>query len=235
MHSSHARLRIRVEQEDVAGRLGVAIESVLAEIRGVREVRLNRSARSIIITYDPAILTAEDLLRTIRALTIEHLEATLASSGSRPHDDEPSSWWSLTLSSVAVGLCALTESPFTPWLLAAAALPIFARAGSAIAQRGTLNVDVLDAAATTVLAARKQILTAAAMVWLVSLGDFLRDSTVQQSRRSIEQLFDDQQLTAWVLRDGSKRKVRIDELREGNEVAVYAGGYVPVDGIVIDG
>jgi Cu2+-exporting ATPase len=223
-----------VEQADVE-RFGVAIESALTEIRGVREVRLNRSARSVIITYDPAILTPEDLLRTIRALTIEHLEATLASSGSRPHDDEPSSWWSLTLSSVAVGLCALTEFPLSPWLVAAAALPIFARAGSAIAERGTLNVDVLDAAATTVLAAQGQILTAASMVWLVSLGDFLRDSTVQQSHRSIEQLFDEQRQTAWLLQNGSKRKVRIDELREGNEVAVYAGGYVPVDGVVIEG
>ena len=235
VHDSHGRLRIRVEQQDVFARLGVAIESVLAEIRGVREVRLNRSARSVTITYDPTILTAEHLLRTIRALTVEHLEATLASSGSCPHDDESSSWWSLALSSVAVGLCAFAESPFTPWLLAAAAVPIFARAGRAIAQRGTLNVDVLDAAATTVLAARRQIFTAAAMVWLVSLGDFLRDSTVQQSHRAIEELFDDHRQTAWVMRDGSKRKVRIDELREGDEVVVYAGGYVPVDGIVVDG
>jgi heavy metal translocating P-type ATPase len=234
-HSCHGRLRIRVEQQDVFARLGVTIESVLAEIRGVREVRLNRSAQSVIITYDPAIVTAEHLLRTIRALTVEHLEATIASSGACPRDDESSSWWSLGLSSIAVGLCAFTEFPFTPWLLGAAAVPIFARAGRAIAQRGTLNVDVLDAAATTVLAARRQLLTAAAMVWLVSLGDFLRDSTVQQSHRAIEELFDDHRQTAWVMRDGSKRKVRTDELREGDEVVVYAGGYVPVDGIVVDG
>jgi len=200
VHSSYGRLRIRVEQEDLFARLGVAIETVLAEIHGVRAVRLNRSARSAIITYDPATLTPEHLLRTIRALTVEHLEATLASSGAYAHDDESPSWWSFALSSVAMSLCAFTESAFTPWLLAAAAAPIFARAGRAIAQRGTLNVDVLDAAATTVLAARRQILTAAAMVWLVSLGDFLRDSTVQLSHAAIEELFDDHRQTAWLMR-----------------------------------
>ena len=37
------------------------------------------------------------------------------------------------LSSVAVGLCAFTEFPFTAWLLGTAAVPIFVRAGRAIA------------------------------------------------------------------------------------------------------
>jgi heavy metal translocating P-type ATPase len=235
VHGIRGRVRIRVERQDLLGRLGIPFESFLAEIRGVREVRLNGSARSVVITYDPEILTSEQLLHVIRALPVERLEATLASSGFFRNDDESSSRWFFGLSSAAVSLCAFTESALAPWLLAAAAIPIFARAGQAIAKRGTLNVDVLDAAATTVLAARRQIGTAAVMVWLVSLGDLLRDSTVQRSHRAIEGLFDDHTQTAWVMREGTKGQVRVDDLREGDEVVVYAGEYVPVDGIVVGG
>jgi heavy metal translocating P-type ATPase len=134
-----------------------------------------------------------------------------------------------------VALGFLAESALAPWCLAAAAVPIFRRAFDAIAQRGKLNVDVLDAAATTVLVAQGQVTTAAAMVWLVALGDFIRDITVQQSQRAIAGLFDGKSQSAWVLRDGKKIRVNIDAVQQGDEVVVYPGELIPVDGTILSG
>src|SRR5438105_14548218 len=92
--------------------------------------------------------------------------------------------------STAAALVALGESVFAPWLLAGAAVPVFRRAYEALTRRSKLNVDVLDASATTVLALQGQLGTAAFMVWLISLGDLLRNFTMQQSIRTIEGLYD---------------------------------------------
>jgi cation transport ATPase len=82
------------------------------------------------------------------------------------------------------------------------------------------------AAATTVLVAQGQIPTAAAMVSLVALGDFIRNVTVQHSRRAVEGLLDSRIHSAWVLRDGTKIRVNLEEIREGEEVVVYPGDCV---------
>src|ERR671930_331988 len=94
---------------------------------------------------------------------------------------------------------------------------------------------VLGAAATAVLAVRGSMQTAAAMVWLVSLGDFIRDLTVQQSHRAIEGLFNSKRRAAWVVRDGRKVRVTVEEIREEDEGVVYPGDLIPVDGTVLAG
>jgi hypothetical protein len=42
-----------------------------------------------------------------------------------------------------------------------------------------------------VVVAQGPAVTAAAMMWMVTLGDFIRDITIQHSRRAIEGLLDD--------------------------------------------
>lgn len=144
-------------------------------------------------------------------------------------------WLPLALSSAAVALTVFAEAAIAPWLVAGAAVPIFARAFEAITQRGRLNVDVLDAAATAVLAVQGQIQTAALMVWLVSLGDVIRELTMQRSRRAIEELFDGRTQFAWVVRSGEKMKVHVEEILDGDQVVVYPGDLIPVDGTVVSG
>ncbi len=135
----------------------------------------------------------------------------------------------------AAAFVALGESMVAPWLLAGAAVPVFRRAYDALIRKSTLNVDVLDASATTVLALQGQFGTAAIMVWLISLGDLLRGFTMQRSLRTIEGLYDGKDLFAWVLRDGKKVRVKVEELRPSDEVVVYPGESIPVDGTVTSG
>ncbi len=118
-------------------------------------------------------------------------------------------------------------------LLIGSAWPIFTRAFETLFQQNRLNVDVLDAAATTLLTVQGQWLTAAFMVWLVNLADYIRDSTMEQSRRAISAVLDYQHNHAWVQRGDQKVQVPVDDIQVGETVVVYTGERIPVDGTVV--
>src|SRR5205085_2906913 len=126
-------------------------------------------------------------------------------------------------------------SGLSAWFLAGAAIPVFRRAYNVLFRQSRLNVDVLDASATTLLVSQGQFGTASIMVWLISLGDLLRNLTMQRSVRTIEGLYEGKDLFSWVVRDGKTLRVKVEELRPGEEVVVYPGECIPVDGTVLAG
>jgi Cu2+-exporting ATPase len=236
VHSIPGRIRVRLEAPEVFRDQAESLQAALGERPGVRDVRLNRGCRSVIVTFDRDRTSAEELVAWLEALTPERL-AEQASSRPRAAGQgaDPLLGLPFTLSSVAVAFGVLGESVLTPWLLAGAAVPVFRRAYHALTRKSKLNVDVLDASATTVLALQGQFGTAAVMVWLISLGDLLRNFTMQQSIRTIKGLYDGKATYCWVTRDGTKQRIQVEELRVGDEVVVYPGGSIPVDGKVLSG
>ncbi len=236
VHGIRGRLRVRVDCPQLFHGLSEACASFLRDQLGIQEVRLNPGCQSVILTYDPALRTGDELVSLMQALPLDQLETYQPRQPHRAVQASPAvAWLPLALSSAAMAIGVLAESALTPWLLVGAAVPIFARASEALFQQGKLNVDVLDAAATTVLALQGQVQTAAVMVWLVSLGHVIRDLTMQQSHRAIEALFDGRTQLAWVVRDGEKMRVRVEAIRAGDEVVVYSGELIPVDGMVVTG
>ena len=235
VHTIRGRMRLRLAAPQLFNGLAETVEDVLRDHPAVQGVRLNALAQSLVLTYDATTVEADELVRFVRGFSVEQLKARQHHRPQQSSEPSALSWWPLGLSTAAVALGFLLESPLAPWCLAAAAVPIFRRAFEALAQRAKLNVDVLDAAATTVLMAQGQVTTAAAMVWLVALGDFIRDITMQQSRRAIEGLLDGKIHFAWILRDGKKIRVSAETVQPGDQVVVYPGELIPVDGTVLSG
>ncbi|MER3424715.1 MAG: heavy metal translocating P-type ATPase, partial [Nitrospiraceae bacterium] len=236
LHSIPGRVRIRVESALIFDKLRDPFEAFLRKQPGIRDVSMNSTCRSLVLTFDPAIRTPADLLHLLETLPLDQFKASAmgACQTSRTKDQDSNFWIPLGLSTAAVAL-GLFESVLAPWLLAGAAIPIFRRTYDTLMEKGKLNVDVLDAAATTVLTLQGQIQTATTMVWLVSLGECIRDITMQQSRRAIEGLFDRQADSAWIVRQGRKVQVNVGDIKEGDEVVVYPGELIPVDGTVLRG
>jgi P-type Cu2+ transporter len=236
LHAIRGRLRMRVDLPQIFDGLSGACEAFLRDQPGVQEVRLNPGCRSMTLNCNPDVLKVDDLVALVDEVDVDQLKTYRPRNPPRQVEDSSSmAWLPLALSSVAVALGVLAEAAIAPWLVAGAAVPIFTRAFEAITQRGKLNVDVLDAAATAVLAVQGQIQTAALMVWLVSLGDVIRELTTQHSRRAFEELFDGRTQFAWFVRVGEKIRVPVEEILDGDQVVVYPGDLIPVDGTVVSG
>lgn len=140
-----------------------------------------------------------------------------------------SSWFELSLSSAGVALGLLCE-PLAPVLL-----PLLKRAYAAVAQEGRLTVDVLDASATALLGVQGQFSMATFMVWLINLGDYIRDATVSQTKAAVESVLAYRESSAWVVKGRRKIRVPVSKIGVGDTVIVYPGERIPVDGVVLSG
>jgi Cu2+-exporting ATPase len=191
------------------------------------------ACHSIAITYDESRLDAQ----AIADLVTKHLEsgALCASPARTPAPNgQSSAWlpWGMSTAAMAAGLLG---GPGLALLTLGSSLPVLRRALGSLFWNRRLNVDVLDAAALSVLVARGQFLTGAAMVWLINLGDVIRDITLAKSQRAIESLFAGKCPTAWVVRKGRRCRIPVAKIRRGNLLVVYPGETILADGTVVVG
>lgn len=239
VHAIPGRLRIRVEPAKVFDDGSDDLRALLKDRPGVRDVRLNPRCRSLIVAYDLDVVQADDLLDLLRGFSRQRPSRPPAPPKPRPVPERApafTSGRSLRLSGAALVLGLLRGTSPVPWLVAAAAIPIYKRALAALAREtNRLNVDVLDASAITILALRGRFGTTAVMVGLISAGDLLRDLTRQRSRRAIAGLYGTLTPTAWLLRDGKMARVDAEAVAEGDEVIVYPGECIPADGTILAG
>jgi Cu2+-exporting ATPase len=120
-------------------------------------------------------------------------------------------------------------------LLLASALPMLKRAHRSLSVDGKLNVDVLDASATSLLVIQGNFPMAIFMVWLINVADWVRDLTMMRSKKAIEEILGYQNIEAWVVRDGQKVRVIVAEVQLGETVVTYPGERIAVDGTVLSG
>jgi len=239
VHAIPGRLRIRVEPPEIRTDGSDDLRTLLEGRPGIRDVRLNPRCRSLIVAYDPDVVQADDLLDLLRESSRRRPASPTAPPIPRPAPERvPASTpgRSLRLAGAALVLGLVRGTSPVPWLIAAAAIPIYKRALAALAREtNRLNVDVLDASAITILALRGRSGTTAVMVGLISLGDLLRDLTRQRSRRAIAGLYGTLTPTAWLIRDGITTRVDAEAVAEGDEVVIYPGECIPADGTVLAG
>jgi Cu2+-exporting ATPase len=53
------------------------------------------------------------------------------------------------------------------------------------------------------------------MVWLVNLGDFIRDMTVRQAQAAVKEVLAYRRYPVWVLRNGKKVRLSVDAIQVG--------------------
>ena len=158
-----------------------------------------------------------------------------ADQAQAPTDEAGDELW---YSSAGICLVLLVEplvAPFVPLLLLASALPMLKRAHRSLSEDGKLNVDVLDASATSLLVVQGAFPMAIFMVWLINVADWIRDLTMMRSKKAIEEILGFQNIEAWVVRDGQKIRVSVAEVQLGETVVVYPGERIAVDGTVLSG
>jgi len=240
LHEISGRVRFRIPELRFEQSLIEKLEYYISERDGIDSVRINLYCYSIVIYYSDDQWDSESLEKLLKNISRERLSA-LSVNGSlnkSDPDEEEKSKYDLILSSMAV---------LTGWAIGPPALPvvglfllgssqrIFTRAFDALTRRKKLNVDALDASATLILAFQGQLPTAAFMVWLINLGDYIRSRTMEYSKKAIGSLFEFENRQAWLVTGITKKRISLDEISVGNRIVVYTGEMIPADGVIYSG
>jgi Cu2+-exporting ATPase len=212
----------------------------------VRKIRANPYCATIVIEFDrnrPGIL-ADLMNRLRRARSVEALRATNGNTQALvPVDTAPVHHparlriplvlptVSFILSFFAGSIVLTLNVPLMLWN----ARPIGRRAWRVLRHERRLNVDFLDTLAISVSMLYGHFLTAAIIVWLVRLGDWIRDLTAAKRKRAVGELLEFQTKMAWVLRGGTIHAVPAGLLVAGDTVVAHSGEMIPVDGEILNG
>ncbi|QGM99107.1 heavy metal translocating P-type ATPase [Methylocystis parvus] len=249
-HHMPGRVRVRIPS---LRRDRALSEGVLAWVRGkkgVRSARINYDCASLVVEYERAQEPVFRLaLGQLRLMTLEGLRALTAGDGAGDigrHEAKEllarqqveSRRFPLLAPTISLALAfaphpavRLVNGPLMLWN----AYPIALRAYKVWRNEGRLNVDFLDALAIGASLIQGNYVAGALITWLIKLGDWIRDLTAAGSKRAIGDLLDFRGKTAWILRDGSVVSVSSEDICVGDEVVVYPGEMIPVDGEIIDG
>ncbi|HSV90414.1 MAG TPA: heavy metal translocating P-type ATPase, partial [Nitrospiraceae bacterium] len=240
VHAIPGRVRLRVPALKTSPGLAEPLQRLLRDQPGITEVTVNDWCSSVTVICDPSKWTSDRLcvwLQLLNAAEVASYKSAkeVADQVQAPTDEAGDELW---YSSAGICLVLLIEplaAPFVPLLLLASALPMLKRAHRSLAEDGKLNVDVLDASATSLLVVQGAFPMALFMVWLINVADVIRDLTMMRSKKAIEEILGFQNIEAWVVRDGQKIRVSVAEVQLGETVVVYPGERIAVDGTVLSG
>ncbi len=240
VHAVRGRIRLRVPALKTSPGLVEPLQRLLKDQPGVTDVTVNDWCHSVTVTCDPAVWTPNRLCVWLQLLSAAEVLSYKSAKeavdqAQAPTDEAGNELW---YSSAGICLVFLVEPlvlPLVPLLLLASAMPMLKRAHHSISEDGKLNVDVLDASATTLLVMQGTFPMAIFMVWLINVADWIRDLTMMQSKKAIEEILGYQNIEAWVVRDGQKVRVSVAEVQIGETVVVYPGERIAVDGTVLSG
>jgi len=245
--------RIRLHLPSLCRKRAVA-EAALVWLQaqpGVKGARLNFACASLVIAYDvkfEGVLRA--LLGRLSVMSVAELQQLVGSASQsavavRPttplQPAQQGSLWSstpLTLPTISL-LMAFSADPVV-WalnmpLMLWNAYPIALRAWGVWRRESRLNVDFLDTLAIAASLMHGNPMAGAIVTWLIKLGDWIRDLTAAGQRKAMSELLEFQSKTVWVMREGVVTSIPAAQLAIGDEVVVYPGDLISVDGEIIDG
>lgn len=134
-------------------------------------------------------------------------------------------------------LSSLLEVPafITRVVISMALLPIANRALQTLFGERRLGADALDAASGLILVQERAFLPAALMVFLVGLGELIRDILTANCQSMIAHQLALSRRSAWVIKGKKRVRMPVQELHAGDMLVVYEGELIVVDGIVTAG
>lgn len=245
VHAIPGRFRLHVPQlnwdEDYATRL----EWLTSNIDGVTEARVNSPAKSLIVCYDSAIVSARkvqnNLIACLEEATNTELstEIILADASAETSEIDYAERLGMPVLSLVLSLGAIVGLPIPVWLIAGVILigsvPAFLRAWEGIEEEGELNVDFLDSLAIVLHTFEGRFFPPAFMLGLLESGEVIRDLTARGTARANLDLLDCLGKTARVERNGETIEVELKNVIEGDIVVVFPGDQIPIDGSIATG
>ena len=241
------------------------VEKSVNKVEGVRKAEVNLLANSMTVFYDETICTSQNIMDAVAKAGYGATEATEEIQKREPgeigkeHIGEMkrrlivSLIFAIPLFYIAMGhmmgapMPAFLMNP-TAHLIAQAILvaPIvginykYFTVGISMLFRRSPNMDSLIAVGAIAAICLLYFESAGTILTLVTLGKFFEAKAKGKTGAAIEKLFDMAPKEASVIRtseEGSEyeEKVPLEDIKEGDIIAVKPGEGIPVDGIVLSG
>ena len=241
VHAIEGRVRLRVPALQDRPQLVDPLIQFLLYQSGVTDVSINTWCSSITIHYEPSVWTGDRVCQFLQQQDqseIEGFQGPTVEVIPPPSPADELAGNELWYSTIGLAIGVLIEpiaAPVLPFVLLASGWPMLKRTWHSLTVDKKLNVDVLDASAASLLVAQGNLPMAMFMIFLINIADYIRDLTMMQSKKAIEEVLAYQTNEAWVIRDGQKIRIPVAEVRLSELVVVFPGERITVDGVVQSG
>ena len=237
--------RLQVGGMDCAD-CAVKIERVVRALPGTRAADVNFTAGRMDVRYDPAILSLDQVARTVREAGYE-----VRVEGSPTHNPEMPAFWEknrrlvlTTFSGVAV-LAGFLADAFgagenvvrTLYAVAILAGGYHVARSALVALRTRLTTDINFLITIAVIGAIAigEWTEAASVMFLFSVAELLESYSMDRTRNAIRELMRLAPDQATVRREGQELTLPVQEIRVGEVMVVKPGERLAMDGTVVSG
>ncbi len=253
-HETTGRIRFHCQALQDEIKLASVLCQQLAKLAGIKNVRVNTWCAALIVEFDPAQLTREQLMVFLGKMVLARDNSPIDAPAiiTRPQILQSiynfvspllkflerllSPTVQIVLSGITLA-CAILEAPLalTRPLLIISVLPIGLRAADTFLLEGRIGVDALDGIAAGLMIKSGKLKEACFMAALIGLGEYIRERTAQHCRKMVDDLLSLSGRSAWLVKGRKRVYVPVDQVKVGDILVVYPGELVPVDGVAIDG
>ncbi len=226
-HHVPGRIRFKISALKQNQDIGEWIKQSLIPIQGVRDVRVNPKALSVIIDFDKTLLSSKTVEERL-----SHLDFDQAEAQESEHQ--------YTRSDIAMNVIGTLAAAMLPnkWgaistvtLIAPTILE-----GISEVKNKKVSVEVLDAIAVGLSAWRGDYRTAMMTQSLISFGEYMEQQTCRNSDKLLADLMTPKECKVWrISPSGQHSQVNSGDLLVGDVIELSPGDAIPVDGVVIKG
>ncbi len=225
-HQFPGRIRFRFSALKQYPDMGKWIKQSLLAIQGIKEIRVNAQACSIVIYYDTQLLDSQTLASRLEALDLEKGEASDSEHQFTRGD--------IALNAIGTLSAAMLPKKWAAISTATLLAPTLVEGVNELKNK-KITVEVLDAIAVGLSAWRGDYSTAMLTQSLISFGEYMEQRTSHSSDQLLAELMRPPETLVWKITASEKVKCHSSTLIEGDLIELMPGEAIPIDGTIMSG
>ncbi|PIE58684.1 MAG: heavy metal translocating P-type ATPase [Desulfobulbus propionicus] len=227
VHELEQRLRVRSPLFIHSEVDPAYLEATVENVPGVTAARVNTRASCMVVEFDGRSHTREAVLCCLLDLPREVFNG----SGQEKTLRSP---LSLIGRGTLVGAMLFLPPVIKAPIALAMAAPVIYEGVVTLFRRG-IKVEVLDGSAVLFSLVMRDYFTAASIVFLLFVGEYLEEQSEDRTTGLLKSLLKPQVQNIWIELNGQELEIPVQNAQIGDHVICGPGELVPLDGIVIEG